>query len=111
MKTSAVAILILLLTGGALAVANKACKTSDHLWCVRSLHSQNGKALSRAGRTDAREQAANHVGRLSGGLGSVWRGEAISARPLQAEMPLRAVIRCVSLNPECGLGRPTHPPP
>jgi hypothetical protein len=51
MKTSAVAILILLLAGGALAVANKACKTSDHLWCIRSLHSQNGKALSRAGRT------------------------------------------------------------
>jgi len=53
MKTSAVVILILLMTGGALAVANKACKGGDHLWCVRSLHSQNGKALGRAGRARA----------------------------------------------------------
>jgi hypothetical protein len=53
MKTGAVAILILLLTGGALAVANKACKTGHHPWCVRSLHSQSGKTLSRAGRTRA----------------------------------------------------------
>jgi hypothetical protein len=50
MKTGAIAILILLMTGGALAVANKACKSSDHPWCVRSLHSQNGKALGGAGR-------------------------------------------------------------
>jgi hypothetical protein len=53
MKIGAVAVLILLLTGGALAVANKACKTGDYRWCVRSLHSQNGKVLSRAGRTRA----------------------------------------------------------
>jgi len=45
MKTGAVAILILLLTGGALAVANKACKASHHSWCVRSFYAQNGKAL------------------------------------------------------------------
>jgi hypothetical protein len=53
MKTSAVAILILFLTGGALAVANKACKTGDYRWCVRSLHSQHGQALTRTGRTRA----------------------------------------------------------
>jgi len=59
MKTGTVAILILLLTGGALAVANKACKTSDYRWCVRSLHSQNGKVLGRAGRTRASNQSTS----------------------------------------------------
>jgi hypothetical protein len=53
MKASAVAILILLSTGEALAVANKAWKTGDYRWCVRSLHSQHGKALTRTGRTRA----------------------------------------------------------
>jgi hypothetical protein len=62
MKTSGMAILILLLTGGALAVANKACKTSDYGWCVRSLHSQNGKVLSRAGRTRASKPQRTSAG-------------------------------------------------
>ena len=62
MKTSAVAILILLLTAGALAVANKACKTSDYGWCVRSLHLQKGKILSRAGRTRASKPQRTSAG-------------------------------------------------
>jgi hypothetical protein len=38
MKTGTIAILAaLLLTGGAFAVANKACKSSHHPWCVRSV--------------------------------------------------------------------------
>jgi hypothetical protein len=53
MKTGTMVILILLMTGGALAIANKSCKTSPHPWCVRSLHSQHGQALTRAGKTRA----------------------------------------------------------
>ena len=34
MKTGTMVILILLMTGGALAIANKSCKTSPHPWCV-----------------------------------------------------------------------------
>ena len=49
MKTSSVAIVAaLLLTGGALAVANKACKTSHHSWCAGFLFLKSGKWGGRA---------------------------------------------------------------
>jgi hypothetical protein len=65
MKTGTVVILILLMTGGALAIANKSCKTSPHPWCVRSLHSQHGPALTRAGKTRASVPQSTSAGAAS----------------------------------------------
>ena len=62
MKTGAIAMLILLMTGGALAVANKACKRGDHPWCARSLHSQYGKALGGAGQPRASKPQTTSAG-------------------------------------------------
>jgi hypothetical protein len=83
MKTGAITILILLMTGGALAVANKACKRGDHPWCARSLHSQIWQS-ARWGRTAAREQTANHVGRISSGFGHARRSEVVGQASAQS---------------------------
>jgi hypothetical protein len=55
MKTGAVVVLVAaLITGGSLAVMNKACKSSPHPWCVQAFYGKNGKALNRGARTRAR---------------------------------------------------------
>ena len=52
MKTGAVIVLVAaLITGGSLAVMNKACKSSPHPWCVQAFYGKNGKALNRGART------------------------------------------------------------
>ena len=63
MKTGAVGILAaLFLTGGAFAIANKACKTGQHPWCIRTLYAKSGKALTGGGPTRARMRNSAHPG-------------------------------------------------
>jgi hypothetical protein len=63
MKTGTIAILAaLLLTGVPLAVANKACKSSQNPWCVRSVYWKSGKAVDRAGRTRSRLRQSTPAG-------------------------------------------------
>jgi hypothetical protein len=76
MKTGVVAILILLLTAGALAVPSKACKTGHHPWCVIHLLAEWKSAYQ--GRTGTSACAAKHPGRLSGCFGRGQRSEALA---------------------------------
>ena len=55
MKTGAFVVLVAAFTtAGGLAVMNKACKTSPHLWCAQAFYGKNGKALNHDGRARAR---------------------------------------------------------
>jgi hypothetical protein len=83
MKTGSVAIVAaLLLTGGALAIANKACKTNHHSWCARSLFLNSGKALNGGGRTRAR---MTHGAPADSALASDLQGAAKLSR---ASLPM-----------------------
>lgn len=73
MKTGGVAILAaLLLTGGAFAIANKACKTGQHPWCVRALYAKSGKVPNggRPARSPERKGTPAGSATISGSLGA-----------------------------------------